>query len=85
MTGEQVLEVVRAAVVRVLEVAPGQVTRETLLAEDLRADSLAIVEIVEIVEEDLAARSSRRVRLEDEKLDHLRTVGDAVDLVLAAL
>ncbi len=85
MTGEQVLEVLRAAVVRVLEVPADQVTRQARLVEDLHADSLAIVEIVEIVEEDLTALTSRPLRLEDEKLDGLQTIGDVVDLVVEGL
>ena len=79
------LVVLRDAVVTVLEVDPTALDRSTLLGDDLRADSLAVVEIVEIVEEQLAARLGRPVRLPDEHLDALRTLGDAVDQVLAAL
>ncbi len=85
MTGDEVLAVLQAAVARVLEVPAEEVSRQTRLAEDLHADSLAVVEIVELVEEALAAQVARPVRLEDERLDGLRTIGDAVDLVLAAL
>jgi acyl carrier protein len=85
LTGEEVLDVVRRAVATVLELDPAGVTAATRLAEDLGADSLAIVEIVEIVEEELAVRSSREVHLDDEVLDDLRTVGDAADHALAQL
>jgi acyl carrier protein len=81
---EEVLEVIAAAVARVLEVPAASVAPTTRLVEDLHADSLAIVEIVELVEEELVVRAGRPVRLDDERLDGLHTVGDAVDEVLAA-
>jgi acyl carrier protein len=83
LTADEVLEVVRAAVVIVLEVDPVSVDRATRFREDLEADSLALVEIVEIVEEQLAPRARAGFHLEDEELDGLTTVGDAVDLAVA--
>ena len=85
MTSEQVLQVVRAAVVTVLEVDLAGVTRDTRFREDLRADSLALVEIVEIVEETLAPHARAGFHIEDEDLDGLTTVGEAVDHALARL
>ena len=85
MRREEVLAVVVRAVARVLEVPVASVGPTTRLAEDLAADSLAIVEIVELVEEELLARAGRPVRLDDERLDGLHTIDDAVDEVLAAL
>ena len=85
MTGDDVLGLLADAVAVVLEVDPATVTRDTRLVEDLGADSLAIVEIVELLEESLTARTGRAVRLEDEDLDDLRTAGDAVDKVLVAV
>jgi acyl carrier protein len=81
LTPEEVLEVVRAAVVTVLEVDPAAVDRSTRFREDLQADSLALVEIVEIVEEVLAPRARPGFHLDDD-LDALTTVGEAVDLVV---
>lgn len=84
-TGEEVLEVVRGAVVTVLEVEPTMVTRDTSFA-DLHADSLALVEIVEIIEETLAPRASAAsFHIDDEDLDSITTVGEAVDYALARL
>ena len=79
------LQVVRAAVVTVLEVDPAGVTRDTRFREDLHADSLALVEIVEIVEETLAPHARAGFHIEDEDLDGLTTVGEAVDHALARL
>jgi acyl carrier protein len=85
MTPDEVLAVVQQAVVTVLEVAPASVTRETRFKDDLKADSLALVEIVEIVEEALAPRAQPDFHIEDEDLDALTTVGDAVDYAVARL
>ena len=85
MKREEALDLTAAAVARVLEVPAASVRPSTRLAEDLAADSLAIVEIVELVEAELLARAGRVVRLDDERLDALRTIDDVVDEVLAAL
>ena len=78
MTRAQLLEVLRAAVVRVLEVDPATVGESTRLVDDLAADSLAIVEIVELLEEELG------IAVDDAELDDLQTLGDALDLLEAA-
>ena len=85
MTPDQVLAVLQAAIATVLEVDPTTVTRETRFRDDLQADSLGLVEIVEIVEEELAPRARPGFHIEDEDLDGLRTVGEAVDYALARL
>jgi acyl carrier protein len=85
MTPDEVLAVVQSAVATVLEVEPSTVTRQTRFREDLRADSLALVEIVEIVEETLAPRARAGFHIEDEDLDALTTVGEAVDYAVARL
>jgi acyl carrier protein len=83
---DQVLTVVRETIVTVLEVDPGVVSRETDLVADLRADSLALVEIVELVEERLMRLAGQpRFRIDDDDIEKLRTVGDAVDYALSRL
>ncbi|MGZ6793239.1 MAG: acyl carrier protein, partial [Mycobacteriales bacterium] len=77
-TAVDVLAVVQQAVATVLELDPAGVTREQRFVEDLHADSLAIVEVVEMLEEALAA-ASPGFAIADEDLDDLRTVGDAVE------
>ncbi len=81
----EVLIVVAAAVVTVLECDPSSVSRDTRFREDLRADSLALVEIVEIVEEQLAPRARAGFHIDDEDLDGLGTVGEAVDYAVERL
>ena len=85
LSPEQVLAVVQAAIATVLEVDPTTVTRETRFRDDLQADSLGLVEIVEIVEEELAPQARPGFHIEDEDLDGLLTVGEAVDYALARL
>ena len=53
-------------------------------AEDLDADSLALIELVEALEEELGERTVG-FRIDDEDLEDLRTVRDAVDYVYAKL
>lgn len=84
MTAEQVLELLRRAVAHVLEVDPSTLQRSTRFVEDLKADSLALVEIVEMVEEDLT-RTRPGFRIDDQDLDGLATLGDAVDYAVARL
>ena len=85
MTAEQILDVVRRAVVRVLEVESSSVTRQTSFKADLAADSLALVEIIELVEEELAPLAPIGFHIADEDLDALTTVGEAVDYAVAQL
>ncbi|MHB8450022.1 MAG: phosphopantetheine-binding protein [Mycobacteriales bacterium] len=85
MTSEEVFAIVRDAVVTVLEIPPDRVTRTTRLVADLGADSIALVEVVEIVEETLAPVARPGFHIDDEDLDWLVTVGDAVDYALGRL
>ena len=85
MTAEDVLRVVREAVATVLELDPRAVDRSTRFRADLAADSLALVEIVEIVEETLAPLARPGFHIDDEDLDALSTVGEAVDYAMARL
>jgi acyl carrier protein len=85
LTDADVLDVVRNAVARVLEIDPGAVTAASTFVGDLHADSLALVEIVEIVEEQLAPHARGGFRIDDEDLEELRTVGEAVSYARARL
>jgi acyl carrier protein len=76
-----VFALVRDALATVLERDPATITPQTTFAE-LQADSLALVEVAEIVEEQLAERTGRRVHIPDADLEAFRTVGDAADYVL---
>jgi len=79
-----VLQFVRDQLADILEVDPATITESSAFAEDLGADSLALIELVEALEEELGERSVG-FRIDDEDLEELRTVRDAVDYVVAKL
>ena len=68
----------------ILEVDPGTINEAASFADDLDADSLALIELVEALEEELGERSVG-FRIDDEDLEDLKTVRDAVDYVVAKL
>ena len=80
----QVFEVIRDQLADILEIEPGAVSESSSFAEDLDADSLALIELVEALEEEFGERTVG-FRIEDEDLEDLRTVRDAVDYVVTKL
>ncbi len=81
---QEILQLVKDRLAEILEIDPEQVSEGDSFAEDLHADSLALIELVEALEEELGERSVG-FRIEDEDLEDLKTVRDAVDYVLARL
>ncbi len=81
---QQILELVRELLADILEIEPSTISESASFAEDLDADSLALIELVEGLEEELGERSVG-FRIDDEDLEELRTVRDAVDYVHAKL
>lgn len=75
-----VFEIVRANLSDILEIDPASISEGQSFVDDLDADSLALIELVEALEEDLSERSVG-FRIEDEDLVDLKTVRDAVDYV----
>jgi acyl carrier protein len=84
LAADRVLEVVRVAIATVLEREPASIAAETTF-DQLAADSLALVVMAELIEEQVAPFAPTGFRLGDRELAELRTVGDAVDLVLTSL
>ncbi len=80
---QEVLELVRGCLADILEVSPESIA-EGASFDDLGADSLALIELVESLEKDLGAQFTG-FRVEDEDLEDLKTVRDAVDYVVAKL
>jgi len=62
-----------------LDVAPGDVALDKTFMDDLGADSLAIVELV------LALEEKFDVKIPDDEVDQIKTVGDAVNYIKARL
>ena len=68
---EQIVEMIA----RQLRVDSGEITPETSIMEDLGADSLDIVELLMAIEDDFD------IKVPDEDVPNLKTVGNIVDYV----
>lgn len=75
-SAEDVQQLLAGRIARVMAVDAGSVTAETRFDEDLHADSLDLVEVIEGVERDLRSRGERSA-LSNAELVGLRTVGEA--------
>ena len=75
-----VFEIVRDNLADILEIEPSTISEGQSFVDDLEADSLALIELVEALEEELGERTVG-FRIEDEDLEDLKTVRDAVDYV----
>jgi acyl carrier protein len=84
MDRNAVFELIRDRLADILEIEPGGISEGDSFADDLEADSLALIELVEALEEELSERSVG-FRIDDEDLEDLKTVRDAVDYVVAKL
>jgi acyl carrier protein len=84
MDRQQVFELIRDRLADILEVEPGTIKEGDSFSDDLEADSLALIELVEALEEELGERTVG-FRIDDEDLEDLKTVRDAVDYVVARL
>ncbi|MGI9595325.1 MAG: acyl carrier protein [Acidimicrobiales bacterium] len=82
MTRSEVFELIRDRLSDILETEPDHIREGDSFADDLDADSLALIELVEALEEELAERTVG-FRIEDEDLQDLKSVRDAVDYVYA--
>jgi len=84
MDRQAVFELIRDRLADILEIQPSQISEASSFADDLDADSLALIELVEALEEELGERQVG-FRIDDEDLEDLKTVRDAVDYVVAKL
>ena len=78
----EVFALIRDRLADILEIEPSGINEGDSFQDDLDADSLALIELVEAIEEEVGERSVG-FRIEDEDLEDLKTVRDAVDYVLA--
>lgn len=76
-----VFELIRDRLADILETDPAGIAEGDSFADDLEADSLALIELVEALEEELSERTVG-FRIDDEDLEDLKTVRDAVDYVV---
>ena len=68
----------------ILEIEPDTIELTSVFVDDLGADSLALLDLVDALEGELGERSVG-LAVDDEDLDDLKTVGDIVDYVMAKL
>ena len=80
MDRHAVFELIRDRLADILEIEPSTISEGASFADDLEADSLALIELVEALEEELGERTVG-FRIDDEDLEDLKTVRDAVDYV----
>lgn len=74
-----VFERVRDVVVRQLKVSPGEVVPGANLIDDLRADSLDIVDLTIAIEEEFSDTAEFEIR--DEDAENIRTVQNILDFL----
>jgi acyl carrier protein len=80
MDRDGVFALIRDRLADILEIEPDTIKEGDSFVDDLDADSLALIELAEALEEELGERSVG-FRIEDEDLEDLKTVRDAVDYV----
>ena len=78
MERTQVVEKIRETVVDVLDCDESSVVESASFAEDLGADSLDVVELV------MAFEESFGTSIPDDKIESIKTVGDAADFFMTA-
>lgn len=81
---DEVLGIVRDRLAEILEIEPSSISEGDSFQDDLDADSLALIELVEAIEEELGERGIT-MRIEDDDLEDLKTVRDAADYVVGRL
>lgn len=77
MTKQEIEEKVRKVLAEQLARDESEITPEARFEEDLDADSLDLVEAVLALEEELG------VNIPEEEMEGVKTVGQAVDLVIS--
>jgi acyl carrier protein len=83
VTREEILSIIQAQLGEILEKDGSSIGLDDTF-EALDADSLALIELVEALEDELSERAPG-FHIDDEDLEALKSVGDAVDYVAAKL
>ncbi|MEX1006244.1 MAG: phosphopantetheine-binding protein [Acidimicrobiia bacterium] len=81
---DEVLRMIRERLAEILEIDESRIMLDAKFSDDLDADSLALIELVEALEEELGERTVG-FSFDDEDLADLHTVRDAVDYVVGRL
>ena len=81
---DEILALIRERLAVILEIDEARITRDARFADDLEADSLALIELVEELEEELGERTVG-FRVDDEDLADLHTVREAATVITPRL
>jgi acyl carrier protein len=81
---DEVFGLIRERLSEILEIDEAKITLDSSFSDDLDADSLALIELVEALEQELGERTVG-FSIDDDDLGDLRTVRDATDYVVARL
>jgi acyl carrier protein len=84
LTRQEIFETIRGHLADILEIDPSKISEGSSFSEDLNADSLALIELVEAIEDEFS-KGDTTFRIEDDELEDLKTMRDAVDYVVEKL
>ena len=78
-----ILNTVRTHLAEILEIETSAIAETSSFADDLGADSIALIELVDSLEQEFS-QSIPDFAFDDDDLAELRTVADAVDYIVRA-
>lgn len=78
-----IFDTVRRHLAEILEIDTSQISEDKNFRDDLGADSIALIELVDSLEQEFSA-TLPDFQFDDDDLEGLSTVGDAVDYVVRA-
>lgn len=78
-----ILNTVRTNLADILEIDAANISESQSFADDLGADSIALIELVDTLEQEFSA-TIPNFQFDDDDLVNLKTVADAVDYIVRA-
>jgi acyl carrier protein len=78
-----IVEIVRSQLADILEIDVSSISEAHSFADDLGADSIALIELVDCLEQEFS-KTLPDFQFDDDDLVNLRTVADAVDYIVRA-
>jgi acyl carrier protein len=78
-----ILDTVRKSLAEILEIDASSISESQSFADDLGADSIALIELVDTLEQEFAA-TIPNFQFDDDDLVNLLTVADAVNYIVRA-
>lgn len=78
-----ILNTVRTSLAEILEIDAANISESQSFADDLGADSIALIELVDTLEQEFSA-TIPNFQFDDDDLVNLKTVADAVDYIVRA-